>query len=472
MITYRLRGLVNLHVMATTGLAALLFTGMAELARRSQATWFQLSPDLNTMPYLLGIVLGMLFSVRFLSVISNRIHSLGWPDAAWLATRQVGMVALVLFTFIVATKDHTISRLFLGYYLALAWMLLLFVDRLLPRYLSGLLFSRQHQLPTLFLGQRRTLEKLDTWISQKKHLGITPVGFLSDDFSEDEHQPTGAFLGPTKDLLPIIEERKIAQVILLDVPANRAETEEVVAACQSAGCRLLIFDNIAARLPGAMTPILEDGHYFFTAQTEPLEDPFNRVVKRAFDVAVSLPVVVFILPLLCAWVWLKQKLEAPGTLFFVHPRGGPHASEFHMLKFRSMYETKPGEDIARQASQDDGRIYPFGRFLRKTSLDEIPQFWNVLRGEMSIVGPRPHLPKHDHEFSKVAKAYRTRFLVKPGITGLAQVRGFRGEIRDPQLLQQRIREDLIYITGWSVWLDLQIVVKTAWQVLFPPRTAY
>src|SRR6185312_9245640 len=119
MITYRLRGLVNLHVMATTGLAALLFTGMAELARRSQATWFQLSPDLNTMPYLLGIVLGMLFSVRFLSVISNRIHSLGWPDAAWLATRQVGMVALVLFTFIVATKDHTISRLFLGYYLAL-----------------------------------------------------------------------------------------------------------------------------------------------------------------------------------------------------------------------------------------------------------------------------------------------------------------------------------------------------------------
>jgi exopolysaccharide biosynthesis polyprenyl glycosylphosphotransferase len=473
MITYRLRGLVNLHVAVTTALAGGLFLIMAGLARYSPFAWFQLSPQLNLVPYVLVIVLGMLFSVRFLSVVSSRIHSLGWPDAAWLATRQVSMMALILFTLIVATKDHTISRLFLGYYLIASWVLLLFTDRMLPRYLAGLVFSRQHRLPTLFLGHRKTLEKLDDWIAQKRYLGVAPVGFLSDDYSEEEYQAVGRFLGPTKELIPIIEKRQVAQVILLDVPANKAETETIVEACQTAGCRLLIYDNIAARLPVPMIPIVEEGHYFFTAQMEPLEDPFNRVVKRLFDIAVSLPVVTFILPPLCALVWIMQRRQAPGPLFFARPRGGPRDSEFHMLKFRSMYhQPEDGEKEAQQARAGDSRIYPFGQFLRKTSLDEFPQFWNVLAGDMSIVGPRPHLPKHDYEFSKVAKAYRTRFLVKPGITGLAQIRGYRGEITDPAVLQGRVQHDLIYITGWSVWLDLQIVAKTAWQVFFPPKSAY
>ncbi|HWB54481.1 MAG TPA: hypothetical protein VG722_09820, partial [Tepidisphaeraceae bacterium] len=158
MITYRLRGLLNLHITTVTAAAVVLFLMMGEMARHWAVSGFQLSPDLNLAPYAICVLLGMLVSVRFLSVLGSRIHVIGWPDAAYLATRQVLMVALILFTYIVATKDHTISRLFLGYYLALAWMLLLFIDRLLPRYLAGILFSRHHQLPTLFLGQRRTLE--------------------------------------------------------------------------------------------------------------------------------------------------------------------------------------------------------------------------------------------------------------------------------------------------------------------------
>ena len=472
MITYRLRGLVNLHLGATTLLMGALFLALAMLAQHSTLWWFQLSPDLNLIPYVLVVVLGMLVSIRFLLTVSGRVHSLGWPDVAWLATRQTGLVALMLFTLIVATKDHTISRLFLAYFLLLGWIVLLFTDRLLPRFLAGVVFGRHHQLPTLFLGHRQTLERLDKWIGQKLHLGVKPVGFLSDDYSEEEYKAVGRFLGPTQELIPIIDQRQVAQVILLDLPATREETARIVEACQAAGCRLLIYDNISARLPVPMTPVLEDGHYFFTAQNEPLEDPANRVVKRLFDLAISLPVTICLLPPLCLVVWIAQRLQAPGPVFFVRPRGGPHDSEFRMLKFRSMYhETPDGEREARQARAGDGRVFPFGRFLRRTSLDEFPQFWNVLCGEMSIVGPRPHLPRHDHEFSKVARAYRTRFLVKPGITGLAQVRGFRGEIKDPALLQDRIREDLIYITGWSIWLDTLIVVKTAWQLFFPPKTA-
>ena len=473
MITYRLRGLINLHIAVTTGLATGLFMAMAVVARHSTRSWYELSPELNLVPYGLGVFFGMLASVRFLSALSGRIYMLGWPDAAWLATRQTLTQALVLFTFIVATKDHGISRLFLAYYLTLVWLALLFTDRLLPRWLAGIAFSRQHRLPTLFLGHRTTLDRLDRWIAQKLHLGMTSVGFLSDDGGDKEYDSVGRFLGPTQELIPIIEQRQIAQVVLLDLPGTKEETTRIVEACQAAGCRLLIYDNIAARLPVPMTPVLEDGHYFFTAQNEPLEDPVNRALKRIFDFAVALPVVVTILPLLCAWVWIQQRRQAPGPLFFVRPRGGPHATEFSMLKFRSMYHEAPDQNReARQALADDARIYPFGHFLRRSSLDEFPQFWNVLVGQMSLVGPRPHLPKHDHEFSKVAKAYRTRFLVKPGITGLAQIRGFRGEITDPALLQQRIAQDLIYITGWSIWLDLQIILKTSWQMVFPPKTAY
>ena len=127
---------------------------------------------------------------------------------------------------------------------------------------------------------------------------------------------------------------------------------------------------------------------------------------------------------------------------------------------------------AVQASKGDSRIYPFGQFLRKTSLDEFPQFLNVLLGSMSIVGPRPHVPAHDKLFAQQMNAYRTRFFAKPGITGLAQCNGFRGEITEPALLQHRIEFDLQYIATWSIWLDLQITFKTAYQVLFPPKTAY
>ncbi len=143
-----------------------------------------------------------------------------------------------------------------------------------------------------------------------------------------------------------------------------------------------------------------------------------------------------------------------------------------MLKYRSMYAANPDDHLeAQQARSGDPRIYPFGAILRKTSLDEFPQFWNVLKGEMSVVGPRPHLPQHDYEFSLVAKTYRTRHLVKPGITGLAQVSGYRGEITDPSLLQRRVQLDIQYITSWSVWLDIEITFKTLVHVLFPPKSA-
>ena len=304
---------------------------------------------------------------------------------------------------------------------------LLFVNVLLPRALANLAFQRQHRLPTLFIGKHRNLAKLSEWIAQKEHLGITPVGFLTDEILPEAVTGYAAsFLVPTSMLKRMIEEKNVGQVILLDIPSRQSDAASVLETCQEAGCRLLVYSNVQENLPVPLIPILEEGHLFLTVQDEPLEDPMNRALKRLFDIAISLPVVIFILPTLSIWVWCMQRIQAPGPLFFVRPRGGQRRTEFPMLKFRSMYYATADEaKEAQQARLRDSRIYPFGAFLRKSSLDEFPQFFNVLKGEMSIVGPRPHLPKHDFEFAKVAKAYRSRHLVKPGITGLAQTHGFR-----------------------------------------------
>jgi putative colanic acid biosynthesis UDP-glucose lipid carrier transferase len=130
------------------------------------------------------------------------------------------------------------------------------------------------------------------------------------------------------------------------------------------------------------------------------------------------------------------------------------------------------EDESRQASQNDPRVFAAGAWLRKTSLDEIPQFLNVLLGEMSIVGPRPHLKAHDDQFAEAAEAYRFRQFIKPGITGLAQVTGFRGETRGHSDIRNRVQADIEYLEKWSLSLDFSIVCRTAWQMIVPPKSAY
>jgi lipopolysaccharide/colanic/teichoic acid biosynthesis glycosyltransferase len=277
-------------------------------------------------------------------------------------------------------------------------------------------------------------------------------------------------LGTIEQLREIITTRRVRQVVLLEWLSDVERMEDIVEVCEAEGCRFLIHNNLDARFARPLIPVQEGGRHFLALQEEPLEDPLNRAAKRLLDIAISLPVVMLILPPLCAMVWVVQRIQAPGPMFFVKPRGGQNRSEFNMLKFRSMYARE--HDINRQATAADDRIYPFGRFLRKSSLDEFPQFINVLRGEMSVVGPRPHLPQHDIEFSLISRAYRVRSLVKPGITGLAQVNGYRGEITEPEKLHRRVYWDLFYVTHWSPAMDIQIILRTAYQVVFPPNSAY
>ena len=473
MISHRLRGLLNLHMIVTTGVAALLFCALAIVATYTKVVPFlRLQQDLPLLSYVLCVIGGVVVSARYLAQFGHRIHRLSWVDSTRITSRQVVCIALFLFALLFVLKDRAISRLFVGSYLVTAWFVLLFVNQGLPRLLARILFRTRHKIPTLFVGSAARAERLGEWLAAKEALGLRSVGFITPAESESG-AGRSQFVGALADIKHVIAAEGVAQVIVLDMPATRGEMRFILEVCQEMGCRLLIHSDLSEQLQHPLTPVIDEGSAFYSLQEEPLEDPLNRVLKRTFDVAVSLPIVLFVLPPLCAWVWMVQRWQARGPLFFVQRRAGQRGNEFFIYKFRSMYANDENRQVeAVQASRGDQRIYPFGKFLRQSSLDEFPQFFNVLKGDMSIVGPRPHMPVHDEEFAKHFNSYRTRHFAKPGITGLAQTKGFRGEISDPELLRQRIANDIYYIANWSIWMDVSITFKTTWQVLFPPKTAY
>lgn len=195
----------------------------------------------------------------------------------------------------------------------------------------------------------------------------------------------------------------------------------------------------------------------FTTYENPLQNPMNKVVKRVFDFLLSFFSLFFIL-LAFPLIWLIIKIQSPGPVLFTQERTGQDGKSFRIYKFRSMYINQCADKL--QTTRDDPRKFPFGDFMRKTSIDELPQFWNVLKGDMSIVGPRPHMLAHTEMYSHLINKYMVRHFVKPGITGWAQVNGFRGETKELWQMEGRIKRDIWYMENWSVWLDIRIVWLT------------
>ena len=195
-----------------------------------------------------------------------------------------------------------------------------------------------------------------------------------------------------------------------------------------------------------------------TLRSEPLESFVNRFIKRGFDVAFSMLIIIFVLSWLFPLVALIIKLTSKGPVLFVQERSGLRNRSFQVIKFRTMNVNIDAHHT--QAPRGDDRITPIGKFLRRSNLDELPQFINVFFGQMSVIGPRPHMLKHTEEYSKIIDKFMVRHLVKPGITGWAQVNGYRGETRNHKDMEGRVRADVWYIENWSFALDIKIIILT------------
>lgn len=220
--------------------------------------------------------------------------------------------------------------------------------------------------------------------------------------------------------------------------------------------RRLHFDNIGD------VPIM-------SIRKEPLENVANKFLKRAFDILFS-AVALFFSPIIFIPVALAIKISSPGPVFFRQKRTGIKGKEFVCYKFRTMRVNNDSDKV--QATQNDPRKTKLGNFLRKTNIDELPQFWNVLKGDMSVVGPRPHMVKHTEDYSKLIESYMLRHLVKPGITGWAQVNGYRGETKELWQMEKRVEYDVWYIENWDFFLDIKIIYLTIFNALRGEKNAY
>ena len=384
-----------------------------------------------------------------------------------LALRQTFASVGVLVFYLVAAKDGFISRVFFFNFLPWLYIALLFSHHFLPEFLARRMFRREEK--TLLVGSRAKAAQLRGWLRRKAEMGLQTVGIVGDEPSDGaaDKIPT---LGGTDRFRNVIQEHDVTQVILLEFPQFNEASRELIATCDQLGVRLLIVSDLEEKLRHPVTHFDDDGFRFIGLREEPLENPFNRGIKRTIDFVIAVPVMLLVFPPLAALVWLVQRFQSPGPLLHKQTRAGIQSRRFDILKFRTMHPENA--ELARQATTEDERVYPLGKWFRRLSIDEVPQFLNVLRGDMSVVGPRPHLLEHNDQFSQLMANYQVRTFVKPGITGLAQVRGFRGEARSSEDIKNRVVCDIEYLENWNLTLECGIIARTVAQLILPPPSAY
>lgn len=467
MILNRVRGLNLMHWLAQSvtvlvlfWVSVFLFFGLVQHDPFLSRSYFVYSLIIATACLLhLGRSRTLKQDLLHLNIVHNHRLSLG----------HTLVILGTLFFYLVAFKDQIISRAFLFTFAVGVYGTLLLTNAIYPKLLARFFFSGNHQARTLLLGSSRDALKLMPWLERKAYYGFLPVGLVSDEQATGKHCDLPV-LGQFDNVDELLRRELVTQLIVLGLPLSPNQITRLGNLCDKHGVRLFFVNDLEDKIHRSITFFQDDGFNFVGFRQEPLECPVSRVVKRAFDILISVPVILFILPPISVIVWLCHRTQSPGPLFFFQVRTGKHNRRFTIFKFRTMHVGN--FDEARQATQGDPRVFSSGYWLRKLSIDELPQFINVFRGEMSVVGPRPHLVDHDVVFGEIAHYYRVRSFIKPGITGLAQVRGLRGEARQEKDLLDRIRSDIYYLENWSLVLDWTIIARTAWQMIAPSKAAY
>ncbi|MEP7254697.1 MAG: undecaprenyl-phosphate glucose phosphotransferase [Ferruginibacter sp.] len=320
----------------------------------------------------------------------------------------------------------------------------------------------------IILGYNDTAKKLAKYFEEDS-INTQLLGFVEDDgnIKELTHYPVLASLNNT---LQVAKDLNINEIFSTITPEQNKDIYNLMFQSEKECIRFKIVPNLSVF-------ITRDVHieYFgdlpiLSLRSEPLDDVGNRIKKRVLDIIVSSFVIVFILSWLIPILGLLILLESRGPIFFAQLRTGKNKTPFYCLKFRSMKSNKEAD--TKQATKNDSRVTAIGKFIRKTSLDEFPQFINVFKGEMSLVGPRPHMLKHTTDYSKVVDDYMIRQFLKPGITGWAQINGYRGEITNPEQIKMRVNKDLWYLENWSLWFDIQILFLTIYHVFKGNKNAF
>lgn len=304
--------------------------------------------------------------------------------------------------------------------------------------------------------------------------GYNLLGFFDENNDNPLINPTTnepiKYLGNRNDIIDFIEKNNVSELYINVKPQSPAEFKQFLKICDRNMVRVYY---VPLTIYGEFrkAKVKEFGDIYVLSQyEEPLRDVRNRIKKRVFDFVVSLLFICTMFPFILVLVAIMSKLTMPGPLFFKQKRTGYDGRDFWCYKFRSMKVNKDSDKV--QAVKNDPRITKWGGFMRHTNIDELPQFINVLKGDMSLVGPRPHMLAHTDYYSELISEYMIRHYVKPGITGWAQTHGERGETKTVEDMRRRVEKDIWYIEHWSFWLDIQIMFKTIADAIHGDEKAY
>jgi len=390
-----------------------------------------------------------------------------------LTIKALLYLILFIITLSFISNSVIINRSFVFYFTIFSVVLIIPFKFVLKYILSFIRLKGRNLRSLLIIGAGPVGEKFFNVINNNPQYGYRFVGFLDDN---QKLNFNGQYLGKINELEKVLETKNVDDVIIALPNYAYEKIERIIRICENYTTRVRLIPDIFRFTSGKFyIDIFNDFPIVYT-KNEKINEFHWRLLKRGFDVFFSLFVIVFIFSWLFPIIAFLIKIDSKGPVFFTQDRWGRNNKKFKAIKFRSMVaESKDTDEKGNylQATKNDPRVTRVGKILRKTNIDELPQFFNVLMGDMSVVGPRPHPIPLNLESKKSVPKYMQRTLVKPGITGWAQVNGLRGETKDdPEKMKKRVEYDLWYIDNWSFWLDIQIIFMTIWQMFKGDPNAY
>lgn len=395
-------------------------------------------------------------------------------DVMRRVAKLVIVQAIILFILMkLMTSNGQLIQFFILYTISL--YIILMLSRIIER--NALEKYRLHGRNTrqvLFIGNDPANLNMYRELVGDPTMGYVVLGYYSNGIIEDAPKDFKKLGDIDHDLKKILNDKEFNHRICDDIfcSLSHDEYEKIVKVMRFCDRNVIHFFYVPRQFGNYRLQLKTERFgdmNVLTNYVEPLLNPTNKFIKRSFDIVFSSIVCLCMLPFIPI-IALIIKIQSPGPIFFKQERTGLNGETFECIKFRSMHVNKDAD--TEQATKEDPRKFKFGNFMRKANIDELPQFFNVLKGDMSIVGPRPHMLYHTDVYSKLISKYMVRHFSKPGITGWAQVTGYRGETKELWQMEERVRRDIWYIEHWSFWLDIKIILMTVKSVFKHDENAY
>jgi len=411
--------------------------------------------------------IGLNFVWYFFTSVTNFYEQIGSRLFAFHIIDIIKSIAVQIFTsiiFIFIVKEDLFTRNFIVYYSVILFCFIsirFFSFKLLLRKLREKGFNIRN---ILIVGSGEVATNFKNLLNENPDFGYRFSGFLNNGNTGGEE-----ILGSYDQLEDFIISEKINEVIIALPEKDNVLLDNIIRICNRNAVRTHIIPDYFRFISKRFQVSMIGNFPVITSRNEPLDEVQWRFIKRGFDIIFSLLITIFLLSILIPVITIIVKLSSGGPIFFVQERIGARNKKFRCYKFRTLYEDKSTNTDFQPVTKNDPRVTSVGKLLRMSNIDELPQFINVLKGEMSVVGPRPHAIPYDDKYGKIVEEIKLRHNVKPGITGWAQIHGLRGDLEDEEENRRRtikrIEYDLWYIENWSFWLDIQIIFQTLWQML-------